>query len=63
MYMGWSAYVALEYMEGGEIQWRDENEMPVMGMEETRSIFRSVVSGLDYRKFTRNVDLNASFRS
>lgn len=49
------AYIALEYMEGGEIQWRDENEMPVMVMEETRSIFRSVVSGLDYRKFTRNV--------
>lgn len=48
-------------MEGGEIQWRDENEMPVMDMEETRSIFRSVVSGLDYRKFTRNV--NTSFRS
>ncbi|CDH49821.1 upstream serine threonine kinase for the snf1complex [Lichtheimia corymbifera JMRC:FSU:9682] len=41
-------YMALEYMEGGEIQWRDENEMPVMGMEEARSIFRSVVSGLDY---------------
>lgn len=45
-------YLALEYMEGGEIIWRDEenNNKPVLSMSEARSIFRDVVGGLDYRK-------------
>ena len=38
-------------MEGGEIEWRDENEMPVLSLQEARSVFRDVVSGLDYRKY------------
>ncbi|KAI8068130.1 kinase-like domain-containing protein [Gilbertella persicaria] len=42
-------YLALEYMEGGEILWRDEqNHRPVLSMDQARSIFRDVVSGLDY---------------
>ncbi|KAI9256671.1 kinase-like domain-containing protein [Phascolomyces articulosus] len=41
-------YLALEYMEGGEIEWRDENEMPVLSIDEARNVFRDVVSGLDY---------------
>ncbi|KAF7722424.1 hypothetical protein EC973_003163 [Apophysomyces ossiformis] len=41
-------YMALEYMEGGEIQWRDEYDQPVLSISEARSIFRDVVSGLDY---------------
>ncbi|ORY94573.1 kinase-like domain-containing protein [Syncephalastrum racemosum] len=41
-------YMALEYMEGGEIEWRDEDEMPVLSVDEARSVFRDVVSGLDY---------------
>ncbi|KAI8379126.1 kinase-like domain-containing protein [Radiomyces spectabilis] len=41
-------YMALEYMEGGEIQWRDEDERPVLSLDQARSIFRDVVSGLDY---------------
>ncbi|KAI9312228.1 kinase-like domain-containing protein [Dichotomocladium elegans] len=41
-------YMALEYMEGGEIEWRDENEAPVLSVDEARSVFRDVVSGLDY---------------
>lgn len=44
-------YLALEYMEGGEIVWREEDEessTPVLTMEESRQIFRDVVSGLDY---------------
>lgn len=43
-------YLALEYMEGGEIIWRedDESNTPVLSMNEARSIFRDVVSGLDY---------------
>lgn len=43
-----TAHLALEYMEGGEIEWRDENEMPVLSLDETRAVFRDVVSGLDY---------------
>ena len=38
-------------MEGGEIQWRDEKEMPVLSIDGARNVFRDVVSGLDYRKF------------
>lgn len=45
-----SFLIALEYMEGGEIEWRDENEMPVLSIDEARSVFRDVVSGLDYCK-------------
>ncbi|KAL9536964.1 hypothetical protein MBANPS3_012207 [Mucor bainieri] len=43
-------YLALEYMDGGEIVWRedDESNTPVLTMHEARSIFRDVVSGLDY---------------
>ncbi|KAI9262016.1 kinase-like domain-containing protein [Sporodiniella umbellata] len=41
-------YMALEYSERGEIEWRDELEQPVMDLEEARSIFRDVVNGLDY---------------
>jgi hypothetical protein len=39
-------------MEGGEIIWRqdDESNTPVLSMDESRDIFRDVVSGLDYRK-------------
>ncbi|GAA5811343.1 hypothetical protein MFLAVUS_004776 [Mucor flavus] len=43
-------YLALEYMEGGEIIWREDEESstPVLTKEESRQIFRDVVSGLDY---------------
>ncbi|KAI8370489.1 kinase-like domain-containing protein [Radiomyces spectabilis] len=41
-------YMALEYTEGGEIEWRDENENPVLSMADTRRFFRDAVSGLDY---------------
>ncbi|CAG8547870.1 16231_t:CDS:2 [Acaulospora colombiana] len=38
----------LEYVEGGEIQWKDENDRPVMSVDEARMIFRDVVLGLEY---------------
>ncbi|KAF7720853.1 hypothetical protein EC973_005904 [Apophysomyces ossiformis] len=41
-------YMALEYIEGGEIEWRDDNDRPVLSIEESRRIFRDIVSGLDY---------------
>ncbi|ORX61921.1 kinase-like protein [Hesseltinella vesiculosa] len=43
-----SLLTVLEYMDGGEIEWRDENEDPILGLEDARGIFRDVVSGLDY---------------
>ena len=37
-------------MEGGEIQWKDENDQPIMSINEARRIFRDVVLGLEYRE-------------
>jgi hypothetical protein len=42
--------LVIEYMVGGEIQWKDENDRPVMSTDEARQIFRDVVLGLEYRK-------------
>lgn len=44
-------YMALEYTESGEIEWRDELDRPVMTIDEARRIFRDIVNGLDYRKY------------
>lgn len=41
-------YMALEYTESGEIEWRDEYDKPVMTIDEARRIFRDIVNGLDY---------------
>jgi serine/threonine protein kinase len=41
-------YMALEYTECGEIEWRDEYDEPVMTINEARRIFRDIVNGLDY---------------
>ncbi|KAI7864198.1 kinase-like domain-containing protein [Spinellus fusiger] len=40
-------YMVLEYMRGGEILWRNKDE-PRLSVDRVRSIFRDVVSGLDY---------------
>ncbi|KAI9287564.1 kinase-like domain-containing protein [Umbelopsis sp. AD052] len=41
-------YMVLEYMEGGEIHWRDEDDRPILPIDDARAVFRDVVSGLDY---------------
>ncbi|RIA89443.1 kinase-like domain-containing protein [Glomus cerebriforme] len=41
-------YMVIEYMEGGEIQWKDENDQPIMNISNARRIFRDVVLGLEY---------------
>ncbi|CAG8488903.1 211_t:CDS:2 [Acaulospora morrowiae] len=41
-------YMVLEYMEGGEIRWKDDLDRPVISIEEARRIFRDVVLGLEY---------------
>ncbi|KAI8322513.1 Pkinase-domain-containing protein [Martensiomyces pterosporus] len=41
-------YLVIEYMDGGEILWRDENNLPVMSADEARRVFRDLVLGVEY---------------
>ncbi|KAI8620225.1 kinase-like domain-containing protein [Chytriomyces sp. MP71] len=44
-------YLVLEYMAGGEVEWRDTSRdppRPVMGPADARRILRDVVCGLEY---------------
>ncbi|KAF9214245.1 hypothetical protein CPC16_000920 [Podila verticillata] len=41
-------YLVLEYMEGGDVRWKDSEDRPVLQLDEARSIFRDVVLGLEY---------------
>ncbi|KAF9344177.1 hypothetical protein BGX26_004697, partial [Mortierella sp. AD094] len=38
----------LEYMEGGEVRWKDVDDKPILPLEDARAIFRDVVLGLEY---------------
>ncbi|KAI8986578.1 kinase-like domain-containing protein [Pilobolus umbonatus] len=41
-------YLALEYMEHGEVEWRNDYSQPVLSVNTSRSICRDIISGLDY---------------
>ncbi|KAF9543530.1 hypothetical protein EC957_000808 [Mortierella hygrophila] len=41
-------YLVLEYMEGGEVRWKDTEEKPILPLDDARSIFRDIVLGLEY---------------
>ncbi|KAJ2368633.1 hypothetical protein IW150_005358, partial [Coemansia sp. RSA 2607] len=41
-------YLVIEYMDGGEIKWRDEDGLPAMDASEARSVFRDLVLGVEY---------------
>ncbi|KAJ1900602.1 hypothetical protein LPJ66_001375, partial [Kickxella alabastrina] len=41
-------YLVIEFMDGGEIAWRDSDGMPKMGVAEARSVFRDLVLGVEY---------------
>ncbi|KAF9343612.1 hypothetical protein BGX26_005461 [Mortierella sp. AD094] len=41
-------YLVLEYMEGGEVRWKDTEDKPILSLQDARSIFRDVVLGLEY---------------
>jgi serine/threonine protein kinase len=45
------ADVVLEYVEHGEIKWRDENNQPVLTVDQIRPMIRDVVLGLEYLHF------------
>ncbi|KAF9397416.1 hypothetical protein BGX21_008889 [Mortierella sp. AD011] len=41
-------YLVLEYMEGGEVRWKDTEDKPILSLQDARSIFRDIVLGLEY---------------
>ncbi|KAG0232400.1 hypothetical protein BGW42_008191 [Actinomortierella wolfii] len=41
-------YLVLEYMEGGEVRWKDAEDRPILQLQDARNIFRDVVLGLEY---------------
>lgn len=53
-------YMALEYTASGEIEWRNDQDNPIMTIDEARKIFRDVVCGLDYRKICLIFSWNGS---
>ncbi|KAJ2653783.1 hypothetical protein IWW40_000067 [Coemansia sp. RSA 1250] len=41
-------YLVIEFMDGGEIAWRDSNNLPAMAADKARSVFRDLVVGVEY---------------
>lgn len=41
-------FMVLEYMEGGEVQWKDERNFPTLTVDEARRTLRDIVLGLEY---------------
>ncbi|KAJ1668068.1 hypothetical protein IW140_000765 [Coemansia sp. RSA 1813] len=41
-------YLVIEYMDQGEIVWRDSSRLPAMSQGEARSVFRDLVLGVEY---------------
>ncbi len=41
-------FMVLEYMEGGEVVWNDDQGRPTLTVDEARGILRDVVCGLEY---------------
>ena len=43
-------FMILEYCEGGEIQWKNQDSSPALTLAEIRRIFRDTLLGLEYRR-------------
>lgn len=41
-------YMVMEYLSGGEIKWRNDQNQPVLAVEQCRRICRDVILGLEY---------------
>lgn len=39
----------MEYLDGGEVNWRNSNDEPILKVEQSRRIIRDAVLGLEYR--------------
>ncbi|KAF9118447.1 hypothetical protein BGW39_001168 [Mortierella sp. 14UC] len=48
-------YLVIEYMEGGEVRWKDSDDSPILPLQDARTIFRDVVLGLEYRIIHRDI--------
>lgn len=46
-----ASLLVMEYLSGGEIKWRNEQNEPVLQVDQCRRICRDVILGLEYRKF------------
>ena len=51
----------MEYLEGGEVKWRNQDCEPILKVEQTRRIIRDAVLGLEYRAFVSALLVLASF--
>lgn len=38
----------MEYLGGGEIRWRNEQQQPILQVDQCRRICRDVILGLEY---------------
>ncbi|KAF7312724.1 Other/CAMKK/ELM protein kinase [Mycena indigotica] len=43
-----SVYILMEYMQGGELQWRTQADQPCLTMGQIRRVMRDVVLGIEY---------------
>lgn len=41
-------YLVLEYMAGGELEWKGPNDTPLLTPVQTHAIFRDVINGVEY---------------
>jgi serine/threonine protein kinase len=41
----------MEYIDGGELIWKDEDETPVISLQDAKSYLRDIIVGLDYRTY------------
>ncbi|KAG6332063.1 hypothetical protein ID866_7026 [Astraeus odoratus] len=41
-------YMVMEYLSGGEIKWRNDQNQPVLAVDQCRRICRDVILGLEY---------------
>lgn len=48
-------YLVLEYMWGGEVIWRTDEDEPVLKLHQARSTFRDTMLGLEFCKYIEHV--------
>ncbi|PFH46193.1 hypothetical protein AMATHDRAFT_77777 [Amanita thiersii Skay4041] len=41
-------YMVMEYLGGGEVKWKNDNDQPILTVEQTRRIMRDALLGLEY---------------
>lgn len=43
-------YLVMEYVDGGDLKWKDDLDDPILSLEECKGYFRDMVVGLEYRR-------------